>query len=242
MAEKPISFMTEMVQALLAGRKTETRRLVEPQPPAWAQKAGPCIGIWCSFEGLHPADTCEHEKCACIGASRITEPFPSIFTVRSAYAVGDILWVREPHVRFTGCSLWPDLPWIMPPEGKVYHARLPIADNQDAVAKLREAGACVTVSNIFLPRWAARIFLRVTRLRVERVQEITEEDAIAEGFPGDCCYRRPGMVGLVTDDGTLPEEQFREVWDGRYAERGLGWVANPFVWVYEFERREECKI
>lgn len=88
--------------------------------------------------------------------------------------------------------------------------------------------------SIFMPRWASRITLEITDVRVERVQEITEEDARAEGFPGERWATGHGDYSEIA-----PSEQFRELWDKLNASRGFGWDANPWVWVIEFKRIEE---
>jgi hypothetical protein len=72
-----------------------------------------------------------------------------------------------------------------------------------------------------MPRYASRITLEVTDVRVERVQNITDEDALAEG---------------VDQDGYIPRVQFKNLWDSINAKRGAGWDVNPWVWVIEFER------
>jgi len=75
-----------------------------------------------------------------------------------------------------------------------------------------------------MPRWAARLFLRVTNVRVQRVQEITEGEILAEGCPKEYL---------------LGSSWYRPLWDSIYAKKGFGWEGNPFVWVIEFEREEE---
>src|SRR6185436_13085260 len=90
--------------------------------------------------------------------------------------------------------------------------------------------------SMFMPRWASRITLEVTRVRVQRVQEIGEDDARAEGFP---TYTATGNgqsgepVGAAFIDG---REWYVKLWDSLNAKRGYGWAANPWVWVIEFRR------
>lgn len=79
--------------------------------------------------------------------------------------------------------------------------------------------------SIYMPRWASRIQLRVTDVRVERVQEISEMDALAEG--------------IELDGNETPFSQFVSLWDSINASRGFGWVVNPWVWVVEFNRTEK---
>jgi len=89
--------------------------------------------------------------------------------------------------------------------------------------------------SIHMPKRLARIWLEVTDVRVERVQEITEEDAFAEGIaPGYCCSGfECGCMGLPVDP---PSESFADLWDSINGERGFGWDVNPWVWVVTFKR------
>ena len=114
--------------------------------------------------------------------------------------VGDLLWVRE---AFT---------LTVPNEKPMYRATW---KNPDGIK---------WTSSIHMPRWASRITLEITDIRIERVQEITEEEAISEGF--------------FLDDGVSEVYCFSEAWDSLYAKKGLGWYANPWVWVLTFRRVE----
>lgn len=131
---------------------------------------------------------------------------------------GDLLWVRETH-------------WINEAE------RL-VAYRAGGEMPVHLAGAKWRPS-IHMPRWASRITLRVTDARVERVQEITEEDAWAEGSPGK--YPFPilpaplGETRWVEDGWDYARDWFADAWDAIYAPRGYGWDANLYVWAYAFE-------
>lgn len=100
--------------------------------------------------------------------------------------------------------------------------------------------------SIHMPRKASRITLRIADGRVERVQEITEEDAKAEGIQaewidvdGKTIYGSGNRFGFGLDDQAYTQrEAFAKTWDSIYAKRGFGWDANPFVWVIAFERIE----
>jgi hypothetical protein len=89
---------------------------------------------------------------------------------------------------------------------------------------------CIWRPSIFMPRWASRINLEIVKIRVERIQEITEEDAIAEGAP----------LGRILGYGRLGMESHREgfidLWDEINDKRGFGWLSNPWVWVIEFKK------
>ena len=83
-----------------------------------------------------------------------------------------------------------------------------------------------------MPRKAARIFLKVKNIRVERLQAITEQDAVAEGFVSTAKTAGDDYPGLFA------REQFAEYWDKLHAKRGYRWDQNPWVWVIEFEKVE----
>ena len=89
--------------------------------------------------------------------------------------------------------------------------------------------------SIHMPRWASRLTLEVVGVRVERVQEIGDEDAVKEGCKG---FVMPMEPDQGSTDGQSPAEEFRDLWDHINASRGFGWDKNPWVWVVEFKRRE----
>lgn len=186
MAEvRPILFNTEMVKAILDGRKTQTRRIVKPQPtnPRW-NNCG-----WLGWDDGH--------------GYRMSHPCMP----------GDILWVRETWRRDAGRFMY----------------RANYADGENFYRDGREVNIRWTPS-IHMPKEAARIFLRVKDVRVERLQDMDEEAAIAEGFADS---------PAGTDS---PLERFYALWDKTVKRddlREYGYHANPWVWVIEFERIEK---
>lgn len=82
--------------------------------------------------------------------------------------------------------------------------------------------------NIHMPRWACRLFLEVVGVRVERLQKISDSDAIQEGIPDYPDFK-----------GDCPVDDFMELWDSINAKRGHDWKSNPWVWVVEFKVKEE---
>ncbi len=193
---KPIIFNTEMVRAILGGRKTQTRRVIKID------------------------DAPENWKISIAGTSIVrTEPYD---VKLPRYAAGDILWVRET--------------WCKNGETYLYKAGCPhLQDNM--WIKWRPS--------IFMPKEACRIKLRVTNVRVERLQDITEEDAIAEGINwlDEACYSNNGWTPTFYDPDSGGSPVFRDgftaLWDSINAKRGYGWDTNPWVWVIEFERVEK---
>ena len=211
MKERPIIFNDEMVRAILDGRKTQTRRVVKPQPFIDAS------GNFCWNDSNFGQD---------LNGPRIqaiASPIPSSKTkrVHCPYGQpGDRLWVRE---AFQGPlwdedNLYPDNGYS--PEFCVYRADGgPRPEYIDADENLRFGWR----SSASMPRWASRITLEITNVRVERVQDISGEDAIAEGIQSASEY---GNDADITD--------FSQLWNSIYGPDS--WAANPWVWVIEFRR------
>ena len=210
MAEKPILFSGEMVRAILNGRKTQTRRVVVPQPViknGWAEWGWEIVGGQKSGRPRRcfwHDDTWRREQ----NTAPIDEYCP--------YGQpGDLLWVRETWSdNIRGC-----------PNGLTYRAdHLNPKGDGPAIVKWRPS--------IFMPRWASRITLRVCDVRVERLQGINEADAQQEGwyFQNHDLSKRYDPVTMDT-----ARQWFGGLWDSINAKRGYGWDTNPWVWVVSFE-------
>lgn len=197
--DKPILFSRDMVRAILAGDKTQTRRVIKPQPQT-RSGADYVDGIW--FEEDHYGD---HHQIQC--------PYG---------APGSTLWVRETHRAF----LLGDAPYIE------YAATA--RDDDPALYPISSEQYFQIESqrwrpSIFMPRWASRIQLKVLDVRAERLQDIREDDAKAEGV----------VAWHMTIEGTVYRPEFMLLWDKINAQRGFSWNSNPWVWVVEFERVHE---
>lgn len=180
MKDRPILFSAPMVRAILEGRKTQTRRIMKPQPVT-----GP-------------------------GGSQIIDGK----SVR--FCLGDRLWVRET--------------WCKTRNRYLYRASCcddkPSANTDDWDAPIDDRWK----PSIHMPRAASRITLEVTGLRVERVQDITEADAVAEGVTetfdsAGGCHER-----------TTAAENFRALWEQINGVQS--WAESPWVWVVEFRRAQ----
>jgi len=192
---KPILFSTLMVQAILAGRKTMTRRVMNPQPRPEN-----------SYFGGQVTHSADKKLLACVGFSRSALAVADYDYAKQPYRTGDILYVRET--------------WFGKDDWFAYKADNP---EPDFYAPWRSPAT--------MPRAAARIFLRVTDVRCERVQEI---------LCGD--MKREGCIPATVTGGQYQQWQrdyFIPLWDSRYAKRGFGWDDNPYVWVISFERIEK---
>ena len=229
---KPILFNTEMVQAILDGRKTCTRRVIKPQPD---EKHTYPLGF--------VTDSTEKKEVGCFGFAA-NEYGGSIQYVKPPYryAPGDILYVRE-----TWCAL---------PVNEAGHMRGHCVYYYRADGELRPEGwRGKWHPSIHMPKEAARIWLKVTNVRVERLQEIKPVDVIKEGAYPDCwdCLNTYGESGSQCCYGTEEEcsqcdevmMEWEKLWNSTIKKSDLdqyGWNANPYVWVISFERCEKPKI
>ncbi len=211
--DRPILMNDEMVRRLLAGEKSQTRRPMNPQPPADAP-AHIALG-----------DT-DNDRWGFWNEDR---------TWVAPWSPGDHLWVREcwwtypkpvtRHLLLDGADTWPT------------KNGTPIAYNADGDCDLWRDLGWVRKPSIHMPRWASRIRLEVLRVWAERVQEISEEDADAEGFGGDIpCRAFPDTFHGDYGHLSIPE-CYGVLWDSIYAKRGLGWDSNCWVWACEFRRK-----
>lgn len=217
MAIKPILFNTEMVRAILDGRKSCTRRIVKHDVEAILNSP---------YHKEHP----EVEDRQII--SRLCQP---------PYQPGDILYVRET--------------WCMLPVNEAGHIRGHSVYYYKADGDLRPEGwRGKWKPSIHMPKEAARIWLKVTDVKVERLQEMKPVDVIKEGAYPDCwdCLNTYGESGSQCCYGT--EEQcsqcdevmmeWEKLWNSTIKKSDLdchGWDANPWVWVIEFERCEKTE-
>lgn len=215
MADRPILFSAPMVRALLDGRKTQTRRIIKPQPSPDVS----CAGVF--SDGMFAWMS---------GDPKDLESWVFHGDFKTPIQNGDRLWVRE---AWRTLHKWDDLKpsHLADDVSKITYEADP--DNRNklwAFGKLRPS--------MFMPRFASRLTLTVTEVRVERLQDISEADAVEEGIEGyagidpDCC----GYLNYAnsSSDGYWlpPVASYASLWN---AINGLGaWDANPWVAAYTF--------
>jgi len=224
MKSTPILFNADMVRALLIGAKTQTRRVMKVQPPSAEYKLSTCIDTtgnkkdkgrqhWITIQDQYSIDDSSQPYFSC--------PF--------GYA-GDQLWVRETFQPIFAEGVT-DLADIDYKTGEGY---APIYPATDKVAEFVSFYGDITTRctpSIHMPRWASRLNLEITKVRVERLNDISEEDALAEGIEGEFANYKDytgDVEGFAYATGS-----YRTLWESINGEGS--WAANPWVWVIEFE-------
>ena len=229
MKERPIIMGAESVRAILEGRKTQTRRVVKA-----------------TVNGNKPVNLCEAGRCEfavnrlgkCVNFYHKDSGF-YMGAAQQTYEVGDRLWVRETAIispknfddkRF--CNSTDN-------EGDArivqYLATSPCTDGAKFYGLKPK-------SPLFMPRWASRITLEIIDIRVERLQDISVQDAKDEGIrihANGCkdglaygCYNGDDCVNNVCRQ---PIEYYKQIWNSLNAKRGYPWEKNPWVWVISFK-------
>ncbi|AIP65123.1 MULTISPECIES: hypothetical protein [pseudomallei group] len=218
MKERPILFSGPMVRAILDGRKTQTRRIVKCQPP---DDVAPI-----TVARYNPTIIDRHGEQA---------PGLEIFGAfsddgewgcKSPFGEpGDRLWVRETHLN------WWKLNEANPDGPREFsHVAAYAADGYEL-----QPGE-TWIPSIHMLRAASRITLEITGVRVERLQDISEVDAISEGIDKTAAGFW-STYGQCDVDGTYsPRLSYQCLWNSLNAARGFGWDANPWVWVVEFAK------
>jgi hypothetical protein len=213
--ERPILMSGAMVRALLDGSKTQTRRVVKPQPPAEAKDV---------FTFHHPDPRTHFYGFDGEALMDWAQPCP--------YGeAGDRLYVRETWQHSNhpcgpyedDCIVFYRADYLDDPLGP---------DLERSADGIRRQWR----PSIHMPRAASRIALEVTGVRVERLQDLSETDSLAEGIEAS-------SEGFGIDSGrhchaASARQSYASLWDSLNAARGYGWDANPWVWVVEFRRVE----
>lgn len=239
---KPIIMSTEDVRATLDRRKTMFRQVMKPQPTYWDDG-----------ERLYDKDNIVGpEFYNPIRVDKDGEQYPGKevygiysdngeYGCKAPYNPGDVLLVRETWARL----------YYVDPSGYTHfdHPMLfyradgsPDITLYDDNGFLEEDQRIPWRSPVTMPREAARLFLRVKDVRVERVQDISDDGSIKEGCTGVICDHPKwdyvfGCADCMNSGWREPPRlEFSARWDARNAKRGYGWDSNPLIWVIEFER------
>ncbi len=222
--ERGILFSGDMVRAILDGRKTQTRRVVKPQP-VWKDKEPGTLES--------PGWYYLNKKTK---LSNFTDGLDFgealLGLVACPYGKpGDPLWVRE-TISVDGYL-------------DIYYSSddKPVMNDVPEDYYYKDPEYIGKIPSIHMPRWASRIDLEILNVRLERLQDISEDDAIAEGV-GEYFRDKlfwPNYWLLDGDDFTeayldTARDSFETLWDSLNEKRGYGWEDNPWLWVIEFRR------
>ncbi|WP_394515002.1 hypothetical protein [Pantoea sp. SGAir0215] len=219
MKERPILLNAEMVRAVLDGRKTQTRRIMKVQPDS------PGYGLRFITESFNNRETGKYfwsQSDGCGTNKPRSKPFSCPFG-----AVGDRLWVRESfyeHGHWQGGGYDPEDSYFVSDKQVLYPA-----DGIQRPFERKREDFWRSRPSIHMPRWASRITLEITGVRVERLRELSEEDAKSEGVTPPAGGVLPGWEHRIN---------FRELWMSIYGTDN--WEANPWVWVIEFKRLDNA--
>ena len=215
MKEKPIIFSTESVQAILEGRKTQARRVVKNIPRYEYFEQG----------RYHPEKTDKEGNM--FPGNEVIGIWGDEWDIPARYQIGDVLWVKE---RYTTVESVDDA-------GR--ENGFVIIYAADLISSSLANPHLVKWKNpMFMPRKYARLFLRVTGVRCERLNDISKQDVMSEGFvcnplcnPSTCSLGK--MLGTRYGDCKLPKGVFQATWNK--INKKHPWVSNPWVWCIEFE-------
>ena len=221
MKERPILFSEQRVRALLVGQQTQTRRIMKPQTFGLGQD---------HHEGVHAFD---------VSANHL-HGYKMMSMADISYQCpygkpGDILWVRE---------TWRGP--IVPECDLAEYERDPTPFRLPAFCQYRadsnelgqhsmnspEGEQFGWQTAIHMPRWASRINLEITDVRAEKIQDISEDDIMAEGVQTDSHFLNNFFT--MNMDSESPKEAYRKAWQKQYG--ATSWEVNPWVWVVEFHR------
>jgi hypothetical protein len=250
MADKGIIFSAPMVRALLDGRKTQTRRIIKPcpwtddrEPPYVAPYAEGARAVWCDDfdcsvrslpfpavgDRLYVREACRAEELQRPQGTR-----PATRQERARFKRTEVVTCDEldgaDGIRYLADDAWAKIEntreagdaWL-----ELFHYGKGPAD--------RMAGLGKGVPSIHMPRWASRLTLLVTDVRVQRVAEISEADARAEGL--EWVAPTYGVSGLAASWSGDPRESFRALWNSLHTKPGERWEDNPWVCAVSFTVR-----
>lgn len=220
---KAIRFDTEEVRATLGGRKTQTRRVVKPQP-----QYPYCLGT-CS-------DSLNKKDIGCVGFTDDEKRIRLRELIRPRYQVGDILYVQETFGNYSLDNPYSNaVGWIYKadyPDGAKGYWYEPEKINWCDLPRWRPS--------IQMPKEAARIFLKVTNVHIKKLHDITCSDIIADGYPKEYDFNF-----LPRIQQALIFEWYKEAWNCKLKKADLdqyGWDCNPWIEIIEFEIYKKTEV
>jgi uncharacterized protein YhfF len=235
-----IVFTTASVQAIGAGDKTQTRRVVSPRSvrPSWTRKTWPQLDLKTSW--VDPGPSPAGNPGPYLKVKRFEDDLMrlaneyTVVRLYPRYFVGDLLYVKE-----TWGSPMADHPRVKDGRRPQPGDRLVYAANEADAYQWDTSNPSVSASfgwrsSMLMPRWAARMWLEVTRVRIEQLSNISELDAYAEGVGNKTpCWKHRHDSDHHCRDG---RDEYAIQWDALHTAPGTTWADDPLVIVYDFKR------
>lgn len=225
-SERPIIFSGPMVRAIIEGRKTQTRRVMWPQPVL--------VNDGRTWDWPKPSPYPPNRKrgiSAASWADGLWDPGVGLGHLCPFGAPGDRLWVRETHAFVSRDAERRPITEFNVEYRADTGASAP--GGWDKIRDRDDPDRMIWRPSIHMPRYASRLMLEIVSVRVQHVQDISEEDALAEGVESGGPY-------LVHQEDpkirVTARMAFHVLWDSINARRGYGWAENPWVWAVEFRR------
>lgn len=222
MNEKPILYCGPMVRATLEGRKTQTRRVCRLTDSGRMKEVG-------GHRNWHPEDPNAVKAAPYQPGTRLW--------VRETWTIGEIVGDHSLSIVYKATNdIRPDgADYIEFGAGKVFKVGdCDLTRFRKEIERLDvEGNGSNWKSPFFLPRWASRITLEVDDVRVQRVQDITEEDAVAEGVAA--VFRHDHSYNGCSEEVKSARMMFKDLWNSINAKRGFQWATNPWVFAYTFK-------
>jgi len=218
MTARGMIFGADSIRAFQAGRKSQTRRVVAPGNSRVDGKGGKYLRRLWDILDLDTATPDREQGPALIAAELDRSPYEpgAMHRITPVVAAGDLVWMRE------GFAVTEEPQGF----GREPHQVIVYRTDESAVYLRYTHEAVRWMSPIYMKRRWSRIERTVARVRVQRVQQISAEDAVAEGCPDRWLSDYPN-----------PRGWYERGWDALNADRGFPWAANPWVWAYDLEER-----
>ncbi len=220
MKETGLMFKEPLVRAILEGRKTQTRRVVKPQP---APGQGMVNAAYCGRPDLFLRDgPCDETDPARLWRCPMGQP-------------GDRIYVRETWSPDPPCDgTWCYTSWAGCRQGQIEGVPERFRTPEHCMYAASTNTDMVWTPSVHMPKWAARIWLEITGVRVERLQQITDADCWAEGAITEARPDQFSVHSVIATDGKAylsPRGAFSSLWEST----GCYWAENPWVWVIDFK-------
>ena len=228
------------IEATVGGLKTSFREVIKPQPK-YLKGDKYSQWFWCK-KNISEIEAMQLQVSHAVWWDKVKSP--RVMTAFAPYQVGETVYIKEAY-QVRGGDYSTQTAWIVYPDGIELKRKIPMYYSWDKATKScyqKLDGSLPVVSPLFMPEWAARYFIVITDVRAERLQEITEKDAIKEGCRLIATSRRPYSLYPTPHFTDIERpftyrDHFIGTWDSIH-EKDYPWESNPWVFPYTFRLKE----